>query len=111
VIGPPPWECYFRHREHAGIRPGIVLSIDRFNSGRSDLAIVVPVTSKFDPDRMMPYHVRLDPPEGGVNRESVALCENLRSVSRHFLLDKMGEVEERILQEIEIKLRDLLGFI
>ena len=41
-------------REQAGIRPGLVISVDQFNHGPADLVILLPLTSK---GRGIPIHV------------------------------------------------------
>ena len=49
-------------REQAGKRPALVISTNGFNKSRADLVVVVPITSK---DKGIPWHVPLQPPEGG----------------------------------------------
>jgi mRNA interferase MazF len=40
-----------------------VISADLFNQGASGLVVVLPVTSK---DKGIPFHIKVEPPEGGV---------------------------------------------
>ncbi|GFE68446.1 type II toxin-antitoxin system PemK/MazF family toxin [Chroococcus sp. FPU101] len=60
-----------RGREQAGIRPSLIISVDRFNQSAAALAICLPITSK---DKKMPFHVSLIPPEGGLNVKSFIKC-------------------------------------
>lgn len=108
VIGPPDWEIYFRRREQAGVRPSIVLSNDSYNKGESELIVVVPVTSKLK--YSISTHLRITPPEGGLWLPGVVLCDQVRSISRHFLLERLGRVEDHRLRSIEEQLRTLLDF-
>ena len=51
----------------AAKRPALVHSIDLFNEGPAGLVIVLPVTCKA---KGIPFHVAIDPPEGGVKTRS-----------------------------------------
>src|SRR4051794_33643979 len=85
VIGPDPSAVYFRYHEHAGRRPCVILSIDRYNASNAELVIAVPMTRE---DKKIPTHVRVDPPEGGIRDPSFVICEGIRSVARQFLLQR-----------------------
>jgi mRNA interferase MazF len=93
--------------EQAGIRPALVLSVDPFNSGPAELAIVLPITTK---DKRIFSHVPLVPPEGGLKKNSFILCEAIRSVSIARLSKPLGMVSEDTLDTVEFHLRHLLGF-
>jgi mRNA interferase MazF len=95
-----------RGREQAGRRPALVLSVDRFNQGPADLIILVPITSSLRP---IPSHVRVNPPEGGLNRPSAVLCEAVRSVSKHRLVDRWGVVTPATMERVEDCVRILTG--
>jgi len=71
-----------RAHEQAGQRPALVISDDFFNTGLSDLVIVVPLTSKVSKSMKIPAHIRVDPPEGGLKTPSVILCDQLRTISK-----------------------------
>src|SRR6266849_753437 len=88
------WSITFdptRGREQSGTRPALVVSVDKFNHGPADLAIVLPITSK---DKRIPFHVRIDPPEAGLDKVSFIQCEDIRSVSRDRLSRRLGSVAE-----------------
>ena len=93
-------------REQRGTRPALVISLDRFNHGSAGLAIVVPVTTT---ERGIPFHIPISRPEGGLKKDSYAMCENVRSVSRERLLKRLGEASEPTLRLVEDRLRVLLG--
>ena len=63
--------------EHAGTRPCIVVSSDRFNKLPIGYCIVVPLTSR---DRRLPHHIAVID-DGGLTRPSWAMCEAVRSLS------------------------------
>lgn len=95
-----------RGREQRGTRPVLVLSVDRFNEGPADLAIVLPFTSR---DRGIPTHVPVRPPEAGVDRPSYVLCEAIRTLSRRRFHKRWGRVGEDTLLRVESVTRILLG--
>ena len=63
--------------EQAGVRPCLVVSIDRFNSLPIRQAIIVPLTSR---DRGLPHHLPVHD-DGSLTRPSWAMCEAVRAVS------------------------------
>ena len=95
-----------RGREQAGKRPALVVSVDQFNQTALGLAVVVPITSK---DKGFPLHVRLDPPEGGLQLTSFAKCEDVRSVSRERLSKPLGRVTPAVMRLVNDRLRLVLG--
>ena len=69
--------------EQRGTRPCVVVSIDRFNALPIRQAIVVPLTTR---ERGFPHHIAVTD-EGGLNRQSWAMCEAVRGVS----LERFGQ--------------------
>ena len=92
--------------EQGGTRPVIVVSADPLNEGPSQLAIVVPVTRTY---RGIPFHVEITPPEGGLKHRSFALCEMVRSISIDLAQFRIGAVDQYVMDEIDYRLRVLLG--
>ena len=92
--------------EQAGARPALILSVDRFNEGPAELVVAAPITRT---DRKVRWHVSVKPPQGGLVAESFIQCENLRSVSKRRLKRLRGRVSEGTLQQVEDRLRILLG--
>jgi mRNA interferase MazF len=92
--------------EQAGSRPALILSVDIFNAGPADLVIVIPITRT---ERKVRWHVPVKPPEGGLVAESFIQCENVRSVSRLRVKRLRGRVSESTLQQVEDRVRILLG--
>lgn len=92
-------------REPRGTRPGLVISVDKFNQGPTELVIVLPVTSK---KKNTPFHIEIDPPEGGVKTKSFIKCEDIRSVSKNRLLSLWGSVSPQTMEAVKDRLRILL---
>ena len=95
-----------RSHEQAGRRPVLVVSVDPFNQSRADLVVVIPVTSTL---RDIPFHVVIQPPEGGLTNPSSILCEAVRSISKDRLVSRRGAVSPATLTEVEDRLRMLMG--
>ena len=95
-----------RGREQAGRRPALIVSVDRFNEGPAELIVIVPLTRT---DRHIPWQVRVDPPEGGLVSRSVLKCEDVRSISKARLVRRRGRVHSATIEEVEDRLRILLG--
>jgi mRNA interferase MazF len=92
--------------EQGGSRPVLIVSVDAFNAGLSGLVVILPFTSRLRP---LPLHVPVNPPEGGLRKPSVILCDAIRSIDRRRLLDLWGSVDARTLSTVEDRLRRLLG--
>jgi mRNA interferase MazF len=96
------WDVNFNPqvgREQAGIRPALVISTDQFNEVRNDLFIVAPITGT---DRGLAYHVRIEPPEGGLIKPSVIMCEQEKSQSGQRFLRRRGRVSEETLRQVQL---------
>lgn len=95
-----------RGREQSGIRPALILSVNRFNESLADLVIAIPITTK---KKGIPLHVKIEPPEGGLKLESFIKCEDIRSISKERLIQNVGSVSLETLNEVENKIKLLLG--
>lgn len=92
--------------EQSGTGPALVISVDAFNQGPAELVVVLPVTSKA---KGVPFHVKIEPPEGGLSMRSFAKCEDLRSISKLRLKSRIGAVSPQTMAEVEDRLRILLS--
>lgn len=93
-------------REQAGTRPALVLSIDKYNLGASELVVVLPLTSK---DKRQPLYVAVHPPEAALSMTSFVKCDDVRSVSKVRLKKLFGRVSPATMGEVEQRMRILLG--
>jgi len=95
-----------RGHEQSGIRPVVILSVDRFNRSAATLVFVCPITSR---NRNINSRVQIDPPEGGLTLTSYILTEQLRSITQERLIRKLGSISDETMEEVEDKVRILLG--
>lgn len=93
--------------EQGHIRPAIVVSATTFNQLPHGLAFVVPTTRT---RRDLPFHITIDPPEGGLRNTSYAMCEQEKSLSTRRFGRRLGVVTPETMLAIESVLKDILGF-
>lgn len=88
-------------------RPAVVLQNDLANRS-SPTVTLVPISSS--PDRAFPFQVRIPAGEGGLTRDSKALCEQIRTVSRERLVRRMGQLPPERMKQIREALERHLWF-
>jgi mRNA interferase MazF len=88
-------------------RPAVIVSNDGANTTAARLGrgvvTVVPATSNVD--RVYPFQVLLPALETGLNRDSKAQAEQVRSVSVERVLQKIGTVPPSLMGEVDDALR------
>ncbi len=67
---------------------------------------MLPITSK---NKGIPFHVEVNPPEGGLTQRSYIKCEDVRSISIERLSDLWGVISSTTMMMVEDRLRILLG--
>ncbi|MEJ7900855.1 MAG: type II toxin-antitoxin system PemK/MazF family toxin [Thermomicrobiales bacterium] len=82
--------------EQAGTRPVLVVSGDRYNALQRELRIILPMTTR---DRGLPFHIRVDPPDGGLRLTSFVICEQPRTIATSRLLEYWGTVPGAVLED------------
>lgn len=82
-------------------RPAIVLQNELANRS-SPTVTVIPISSRVD--RIYPFQVRLAAREGGLPEESKALCEQIRTVSRPRIGQRLGHLPAERLAELRTAL-------
>jgi len=68
--------------------------------------IVAPLTTK---DKGIAFHVRVEPPEGGVTAISYIKCEDVRSLATERLDRRWGAIAPARMLLVEDRLRILLS--
>lgn len=88
-------------------RPAIVVQNELANRS-SPTVTVVPLTSQVA--RVYPFQVRLAAGEGGLEHESKALCEQIRTVSRDRFRRRLGKLPAQRVAELRTALDRHLWF-
>lgn len=77
--------------EQAGIRPVLIIQNDIGNTN-SPTTIVVAITSQISKPKL-PTHVLLPAHMGGIKRDSVILAEQVRTIDKRRLRDKIAHID------------------
>ncbi|MBI5653307.1 MAG: type II toxin-antitoxin system PemK/MazF family toxin [Chloroflexi bacterium] len=93
--------------EQAGIRPAIILQIDRANSV-SPHTIIAPFTTKIR-RALLPSHVFVPARVGGLSQDSVVLCEQIRVVDKRRISKVLGHLDASYLDQVAKALGAILG--
>jgi mRNA interferase MazF len=92
--------------EQGGRRPFMVISIDQMNRSPASMAIAVPLTTR---DRQNKVHVRVEPPEAGLEKVSFAMPEMVRSVSAIRLQHRLGRASMDTVETVANRIGLLVG--
>lgn len=84
--------------EQGGVRPVLVVQNDVGNK-YSPTVIAAAITSKINKAKM-PTHIELDAQQYGLSRDSVILLEQVRTIDKQRLREKIGRLDE--LQMIKV---------
>jgi mRNA interferase MazF len=90
--------------EQAGRRPVVVVSRDAIHNSTS-VAIVVPLTNRVNKQRIYHSQVEIDRGEAGLKTDSVALCEQVRAISKERLRDFLGHLEASRISQVDAALK------
>ncbi|MBO7368680.1 MAG: type II toxin-antitoxin system PemK/MazF family toxin [Clostridia bacterium] len=94
--------------EQGGIRPVLVVQNDVGNR-YSHTVIAVAVTSKLEKARL-PTHIELTGECFGLSRNSVILLEQIRTLDKRRLKDRIGSLPTGVMERVDDALKISLGF-
>ena len=84
--------------EQGGIRPVIIIQNDIGNR-YSPTVIVAAITSQINKAKL-PTHVEISSEEYGLNRDSVVLLEQIRTLDKKRLKEKIGHMTEDDMKKV-----------
>lgn len=93
--------------EQGGIRPVLIIQNDMGNK-HSPTVICAAITSKMNKAKL-PTHVELDSRRYNMVKDSVILLEQLRTIDKKRLKDKVCHLDEEILNQVDRALLVSLG--
>ena len=93
--------------EQGGIRPVLIIQNDLGNRF-SPTVIALPLTSKVGKAPLR-THVPLEPPQGGIRRPSIILCEQVRTLEKTRLRQFMGTLTREKMALVERALAAAVG--
>lgn len=95
--------------EQGGMRPVLVVQNDVGNQF-SPTVIVAAITTHIGKARI-PTHVEIAASASGLERDSVVLLEQVRTIDRRRLRQKVGHVDGEILGKVDEALKISLGLV
>lgn len=95
--------------EQGGTRPVLILQNDIGNQ-YSPTTIVAAITSQIDKAKF-PAHVEVKAGEGGLERDSVILLEQIRTIDKSRLMEKVATLNEEMMKKVSQAVEISLGLI
>ena len=95
--------------EQGGVRPVLVVQNDVGNK-YSPTVIAAAVTSKINKAKL-PTHIELPSSSYGLSRDSVILLEQIRTLDKRRLKEKIGELNETTMTLVDKAILISLGFV
>ncbi len=93
--------------EQGGIRPVVIVQNDLGNK-HSPTVIAAAITSKTTKNRL-PTHIEVLADKHGLSRNSVILLEQVRTIDKKRLKEKMGHLEDDVMQKVNQAITVSLG--
>ena len=85
--------------EQGGIRPVLIIQNDVGNK-HSPTVIAAAITSQTGKTKL-PTHIEIEPEQSGLKAESVVLTEQIRTIDKSRLKEKIGHIDdEKIINQI-----------
>lgn len=84
--------------EQGGIRPVLIVQNDVGNK-YSPTVIAAAITSRINKAKM-PTHIELCAREYGLNKDSVILLEQIRTIDKQRLREKTGKLDDRLMNKV-----------
>lgn len=85
--------------EQGGMRPVLIIQNDTGNR-HSPTVIAAAITSKVDKAHL-PTHIGLAANSFGLTRDSVVLLEQIRTIDKRRLRERMGQVDEKLMAQVD----------
>jgi mRNA interferase MazF len=86
--------------EQSGIRPVLVISRDAINTN-SSIVVVIPLTDASNKPRIYSSQVLLHAGDAGLTLDSIAPCEQIRSISKTRFIEHLGQLTRLRMASVE----------
>jgi len=93
--------------EQGGVRPVLIIQNDIGNRF-SPTVIVAAITAQIQKAKL-PTHVEIKAVKNGLERDSVILLEQIRTLDKQRLTDKITKLDDKMMKEIDHALEISLG--
>jgi mRNA interferase MazF len=95
--------------EQGGVRPVLIIQNDIGNRF-SPTVIVAAITAQIQKAKL-PTHVEIDAKRYGFERDSVILLEQIRTIDKQRLTDKITHLDDEMMDKVDEALQISLGLI
>jgi mRNA interferase MazF len=95
--------------EQGGIRPVLVIQNDVGNK-YSPTTIVSAITSQINKAKL-PTHVEINAADYGLNKDSVVLLEQVRTIDKKRLREKIGHFDDDMMEKVNEAIKISFGLI
>ena len=85
--------------EQGGMRPVLIVQNDVGNK-HSPTVIAAAITSQINKARL-PTHIELSARNYGLSKDSVILLEQIRTIDKKRLKEKMGRIDDRLMNKVD----------
>ncbi|MBQ2967069.1 MAG: type II toxin-antitoxin system PemK/MazF family toxin [Clostridia bacterium] len=93
--------------EQGGVRPVLIIQ-NNIGNKYSPTVIVAAITSQINKNKM-PTHVELDAVRYGLAKDSVVLLEQVRTLDKKRLKEKIGSADLKMMEKVDIALEISFG--
>lgn len=93
--------------EQGGVRPVLIIQNDVGNK-YSPTVIATAITSQINKAKM-PTHIELDANEYGLSKDSVVLAEQIRTIDKRRLKEKIGHIDGELMSRVNEALEISFG--
>ena len=93
--------------EQGGVRPVLVIQ-NNIGNKYSPTIIVAAITSQINKAKL-PTHIEVNAKEYGLPKDSVLLMEQIRTIDKKRLREKIGRINKPMMKEIDESLKISLG--
>ncbi len=95
--------------EQGGLRPVLIIQNDVGNR-YSPTVIAAAITSRMSKTKL-PTHIDVHAERAGLARDSIVLLEQLRTLDKRRLRERLGHLDEGMMQEIDTAIAVSLGLV
>jgi mRNA interferase MazF len=89
-------------------RPVIIIQADRFNRSEINTAVIAIITTNTRLENSL-GNIRLTPNQSGLSKDSVVNVSQLYTMDKRFLLERVGTVSDKKMEQIDNGLRLVLS--
>lgn len=93
--------------EQGGVRPVLVIQNDVGNK-YSPTVIIAAITSQINKAKL-PTHIEISGDDYGLNKDSVILTEQVRTVDKKRLKEKIGHLDDELMEKVNEALEISFG--